>query len=85
MASGERAAWQKHRWRVAGPGAFPSAYRVDPGLALRPLLAWEVTLMEGCLRVLPEFVRKKTRRLGPATYAAPVSSGELPLVLSWAE
>jgi hypothetical protein len=76
-------ALRQHGWRVAGPNACPSVYRMEPGLNMRPPLAWELTLLEGCLRALPEFVRKKTRRLGPLTLEVPTGGGELPLVLSW--
>jgi hypothetical protein len=72
-------------WRIAGPMAYPAIYRMEPGLSMRPPLAWEVELLEGCLRALPEFVRKKTRRLAPLPITVPVTSGELPLVLSWAD
>ena len=74
---------QQHGWRVAGPDAYPSVYRMEPGLSMRPPLAWELTLLEGCLRALPEFVRKKTRRLEPLTLAVPTGGGELPMSLSW--
>ncbi len=74
---------RRHGWRVAGPEAYPSVYRMEPGLAMRPPLAWELTLLEGCLRALPEFVRKKTRRLEPLALTAPTGSGEVPLTLSW--
>jgi hypothetical protein len=56
---------------------------MEPGLAMRPPLAWELTLLEGCLRALPAFVRKKTRRLEPLSLAVPTGAGELPLTLSW--
>src|SRR5262249_45037322 len=62
---------RRHGWRVAGPEAHPSVYRMEPGLSMRPPLAWELTLLEGCLRALPEFVRKKTRRLAPLTVEVP--------------
>jgi hypothetical protein len=58
---------------------------MDPGLAMRPPLAWELELLEACLRALPEFVRKKTRRTEPMTVAVPVTSGDLPLELAWEE
>ena len=74
---------REHGWRVAGPDAYPSVYRMEPGLSMRPPLTWELTLLEGCLRGLPEFVRKKTRRLAPLTLQVPTGGGELPLVLSW--
>jgi hypothetical protein len=74
---------QRHGWRIAGPQAYPNVYRMNPGLAIRPPLAWELELLEGCLRALPEFVRKKTRRLTPLALTVPVASGDLPLELAW--
>jgi hypothetical protein len=67
------------------PEAYPSVYRMEPGLSMRPPLAWELELLEGCLRAVPEFVRKKTRRRAPLEIAVPVAAGELALVLSWAD
>jgi hypothetical protein len=57
----------------------------ERGKSFRRPLAWELELLEGCLRAVPEFVRKKTRRLQPLSLTVPVASGELVLVLSWAE
>jgi len=73
-----------HGWKVAAKDAFPTVYRIEPGLSIRPPLAWEVQLLEGCLRAIPEFLRKKTRRLAPLELAVPTAGGELKLVVSWA-
>jgi hypothetical protein len=73
-----------HGWKVAAKDAFPTVYRIEPGLSMRPPLAWEVQLLEGCLRAIPEFVRKKTRRLAPLELAVPTDGGELKMVVSWA-
>jgi hypothetical protein len=78
------AAVEQHGWPVAAPDAYPSVYRMEPGLSMRPPLAWEVELLEGALRAVPEFARKKTRQLAPLSLSVPTASGELPLVLSWA-
>lgn len=59
LAPPDGAAGVIHGWRVAGPEAFPSIYRLDRGLSMRPPLAWELRLLEGCLRGIPEFLRKK--------------------------
>jgi hypothetical protein len=83
LTAADLEAVQRHGWEVAGPEAYPSVYRMEPGLAMRPPLAWELTLLEGCLRALPEFVRKKTRRVEPLTLEVPTAAGELPLTLSW--
>jgi hypothetical protein len=85
LPAGDLEAAAEHGWRVAGPRAYPSVYRMEPGLRMRSPLAWELELLESCLRAVPQFVRKKTRRLEPFSITVPVASGELPLVLSWAE
>ncbi len=79
----DRAALQKHGWRVASENAYPTVYRLEPGLSMRPPLVWELTLLEGCLRAVPEFLRKKTRRREPFSLTVPAAEGELALVLSW--
>jgi hypothetical protein len=83
LAPADMEAAEKHGWRVAAPSAYPSVYRMEPGLSMRPPLTWELQLLEGCLRGIPEFVRKKTRRLEPLPITVPTAAGELPLVLSW--
>lgn len=79
------AAAREHHWPVAGPRAWPCVYRMQPGLAMRPPLAWEVTLLEASLRALPVFVRKKTRRLAPLTLTVPTAAGDVALTLAWAD
>jgi hypothetical protein len=51
---------------------------------LRPPLAWELELLEGCLRAVPESLDRHPQD-DPATeeITVPVASGELRLVLSW--
>jgi len=74
----------QYGWAVAGPDAYPTVYRMEPGLSMRPPLAWELQLLDGCLRSIPEFARKKTRRLEPLSITVPTTGGELALVLGWA-
>ncbi len=77
------AAWERG-WEVAGPEAFPLVYRKEPGMTIRPPLAWELVLLEGYLRAVPEFIAR--HRPGDAareSFTVPVASGELDLVLSW--
>ncbi len=40
-------------WEIAHPEAFPTVYRKELGMTMRPPLAWELTLLEGCLRRSP--------------------------------
>ena len=85
LAPADEEAAGRFGWEVAGPDAYPSVYRIEPGLSMRPPLAWELQLLEGCLRAVPEFARKKTRRLAPLAITVPTAGGELPLTLSWAD
>ncbi len=77
---------ERHGWPVAAPEAFPSVFRKERGLSMRPPLTWEIDLMDACLRALPDFVDRRapddpTRELVPV--AGP--SGTLELGLSWIE
>jgi tetratricopeptide (TPR) repeat protein len=71
-------------WEVVDPEAFPSVYRKEPGLSLRPPLSWELVLLEGCLRAIPAFL---SRHLpgddARSEMTVPVATGELDLILSW--
>ncbi|HTU90277.1 MAG TPA: hypothetical protein VMF69_09405 [Gemmataceae bacterium] len=75
---------KKHGWPVARADAYPEVFHKERGLSLRPPLAWELELMEGCLRAVPEFVAQR-KQDDPAKeeITVPVASGELKLVLSW--
>ena len=79
-------AGRRFGWEVAGPQAYPSIFRKERGLSLRPPLAWEMLLMEGCLRAIPAFASRH-RADDPSMHkmTVPVASGDLKLVLSWAE
>jgi hypothetical protein len=75
---------KKHGWPVARADAYPEVFHKERGLSLRPPLAWELELMERCLRAVPEFVARHPQG-DPAReeIPVPVASGELKLVLSW--
>ncbi len=70
---------EREDWAVASPEAYPLVMRVNPGMAVRPPLAWELELLEGCLRAVPLFLRQAQRT--PARLTVPISSGELTLDL----
>jgi tetratricopeptide (TPR) repeat protein len=75
---------KRHAWKVARPDAYPSVFRKERGMNIRPPLAWELELMEGCLRATPDFVNR--RRQDDATkeeVTVPTAAGELKLGLSW--
>src|SRR5262249_2230565 len=74
---------QRHGWPVARLDAYPEVFHKERGLSLRPPLAWELELMEGCLRAVPEFVaRHKQDDPAKEEITVPMASGELKLVLS---
>jgi hypothetical protein len=75
---------KKCGWPVARPDAYPEVFRKERGLSLRPRLAWELELMEGCLRAVPDFVsRRKQDDPAREGVAVPVACGPLRPVLSW--
>src|SRR5262249_54383160 len=75
---------RRHGWAVARPDAYPPAFHKERGLSSRPLPAWELALLEGCLRAVPDFVSRR-RQDDPAReeFTVPAASGPLSLVLSW--
>jgi tetratricopeptide (TPR) repeat protein len=77
---------KRHGWQVARPDAYPEVIHKERGVSMRRPLAWELELVEGCLRAVPELVTRHPQ--GDAAreeMAVPVASGELKLVLSWVE
>lgn len=74
----------QHGWTVARPDAYPEVFHKDRGRSLRPPLAWELELMEACLRAMPEFVTRR-RQDDPTAeeVTVPVASGPLKLRLAW--
>jgi hypothetical protein len=71
-------------WRLSRPDAYPQIFHKDPGLVLRPPLAWELEPREGYLRAVADFVNRR-RHDDPAREdgAVPRASRSLPMVLSW--
>lgn len=75
---------QKHDWKVAREDAYPEVFHKDRGLSLRPPLAWQLELVEGCLRAIPEFVNRHTQdEEVKDEITVLVASGELKMALSW--
>jgi tetratricopeptide (TPR) repeat protein len=75
---------EQYGWEVAGPEAYPAPMRKERGLVMRPPLAWELRLLEACLRAIPPFVARHDRD-DPAPFAqeVPTAAGPLTLELSW--
>ena len=69
---------------VARADAYPGVFHKDRGLAVRPPLAWELELMEGCLRAITDFVTRHSQGDPPSEeITVAVASGPLKLALSW--
>jgi tetratricopeptide (TPR) repeat protein len=77
---------RRYGWEVARPDAWPFVMHKEQGLSHRPPLAWELELLEGCLRAVPELVSRRPQD-DPTReeLTVPGASGELKLVLSWVE
>ena len=58
LAPADLDAIDNHGWTVAGDNAYPLAIRLSPGRAVRSLLAWELELVEACLRAIPQFAEE---------------------------
>jgi hypothetical protein len=69
----------RYQWPVVGPEAYPNPIYVNPGRSMRPPLAWELELLEGCLRAIPQFLESGS---AAATIEVPGSRGSLTLKLS---
>jgi tetratricopeptide (TPR) repeat protein len=75
---------KRHGWQVAREDAYPQVFHKERGMSVRRPLAWELELMEGCLRVVPEFVsRRKQDDPTKEEFTVPVASGPLKPALSW--
>ena len=72
---------ERKGWPIAAPEAYPIIVRINPGMAVRPPLAWELQLAEACLRALPCFLAREVAT--PARMVVPTADGELDLELSW--
>jgi hypothetical protein len=47
-----------HGFEVAGPNAYPLAFRMEAGRRFRSPVAWELELLEACLWVIPDFLKR---------------------------
>jgi tetratricopeptide (TPR) repeat protein len=75
---------RQYGWAVARRDAYPLIYRKERGDIMRLPEAWELELLEACLRAIPPFVQR--HRADDSTreeMVVPVASGEVTLGLSW--
>jgi len=73
---------EKHGWPVASPEAYPLVVRINPGSAMRAPLAWELEVLELCLRTIPEFLVTKR---ASASKKVTIAAGELNIHLTWVD
>jgi hypothetical protein len=74
----------RHGWKVAGPDAYPHAFRKERGMSMRPPTASELDLLEACLRAVPDFVSRRNQEdPTPETATVRAREGEATLRLSW--
>lgn len=75
---------QRHGFEVAGPRAYPAVFRKERGDDLRSPDAGELELLEACLWVIPDFLKRAEDRK-PDVYGFTFkgASGKMTLELSW--
>ncbi|WP_435016942.1 DUF7309 domain-containing protein [Tundrisphaera sp. TA3] len=75
---------EAHDFEIAAPEAYPSVFRKERGLSMRPPLSWEIDLLDACLRALPDFIARR-RSDDPTRELVPVlgTPGPIELGLSW--
>ncbi len=72
---------EKHAWPVASAEAYPMIIRMNPGMAMRPPLHWELELTEACLRSIPAFLQNTTKDTRVQT--VPTAGGNVQISLDW--
>lgn len=72
-------AMKEHNWPVAEAEAYPSVLRVNPGMAIRVPLAWEIELLVASLQSILSFLNQS----GPThTFTTTTASREITLKLT---
>jgi tetratricopeptide (TPR) repeat protein len=73
------------RLPVAGPQAYPTAFRKERGMSMRPPQPWELQLLEACLRAIPNLVRRRPDGPAREVVTVPTADGQTRLTVSWVE
>ena len=75
---------QRHGFEVAGPTAFPSVLRKVPDEDFRSPDAKELEILEACLWIIPDFLKRdEDRKSDVYEYAFKATEGKMSLDLSW--
>ncbi len=75
---------RRHGFEIAGPGAYPSVLRKEPGSDFRSPNAGELELLEACLWVIPDFLKRaEDRKPDVYEYSFKATEGKMSLDLSW--
>lgn len=75
---------QRHGFEVAGPKAYPSVFSKERGDDFRSPDAWELELLEACLWVFPDFLKRaRDRTQDVFEYTFKGMNGKMMLDLSW--
>lgn len=77
---------EEHHWPIAAPEAYPLVLCTEPGMQTRALKSWELQLLEGCARAVPDFVEQYPFAAGsPGAQPVPAASANLKFTLAWVE
>lgn len=75
---------KRHGFEVAGPSAYPHTFRMETGRRFRSPSAWELELLEACLWVIPDFLKRAGDRSPEVLeYAFDGLIGRMSLDLAW--
>jgi hypothetical protein len=78
-------ATEKYHWPLAGPEAHPFILCTEAAMETRLVQPWELQLLEGCIRAVPEFLEQHPYSDGATTGTVPMSAAKLKFTLSWVE
>jgi hypothetical protein len=75
---------ESHGFEIAGPRAFPFVLRKEPGCDFRSPDAGELELLEACLGITPDFLKRaEDRKPDVYEYTFEAANDQMTLDLSW--
>lgn len=86
IALADLEAARQHNWPVARADAYPSIFRKERGMSMRPPTAEELELVEASLRAVPQLVKRRHQDdYTPERLTVATDAGERTLTLAWEE